>query len=245
MGAVPVVREAGTLCVSAVFTVWRWGQSHGLNFSSAGKVVVQKHLLANGFFVSNGWLKRPEDGRAELPGWRFVGSGWAPVPAPLLKAETTPLSPGRLPAESGEQKPRRDRDGRREEKALSLTRCPVCGQKQNHLPGYLWGQQSSQGALRGTGTVMHSFIHALARFHGPSLGLVGGEGRQGGRDPHRKGEATDTPCGMGVTRSDIPSVSSGSRAGTGSPASGLTLKPRRPSRRQTLRRPRTGGRRCD
>lgn len=76
-----------------------------------GKWSVQKHLIANGFFfVSNGWLKRPGDGRAELRGQRrsvFYGirpAAGASSPVQGRHWEVT----GCLPGESGEQDPRTD-----------------------------------------------------------------------------------------------------------------------------------------
>lgn len=65
-----------------------------------GEWSVQKHLLADGFFVSNGWLKRPEDGHVELPRslrQHFYGIRLCAGASSLAHGrhwETTPLSPG-------------------------------------------------------------------------------------------------------------------------------------------------------
>lgn len=107
--------------------------------------------------------------------------------------ETTPLSPGRLPAESREQKPRRGLGRGRTEKISGPCQVPrvvsVRGREQSHLLGHPWEKQSSRETHRGTRKVVNSFTHSLL-----PTGLLqacrwpGSPGRQ--RDPCRKGEAT-------------------------------------------------------
>lgn len=91
---------------------------------------MQKRLLANGVLVSNGRLKGPEDGHAELPGRRRAalnGIRLGACASSLAQGrhwETTRLSSGQPLAESGEQKPRTSLGGRGRRKPWALAWCP-------------------------------------------------------------------------------------------------------------------------